>query len=76
MKKIILMAVILGLTAGTLAWAQSTTPVAGKNKGQLLHEQYLTQHPHHQKGYKPPRKIEGTAVKGAKQVSPLVVKNK
>jgi hypothetical protein len=76
MKKIILTAGILILTAGTLALAQSSTPGTAKpDKGQLLHEQNLAKHPHHPKGYKPPRKVEGTAVKGAKQVSPLVVKH-
>ncbi len=76
MKKIILAAVILfTAAAGTASWAQATQ---SKEKPQwvLDHEKDHAMGRHTKKA-KPVRKISGTAKRGAKQVSPLVLpKNK
>ncbi len=76
MKKILLAAVILfAASAGTVSWA---APIQKKEKPQwvLEHEKDHAMGRHLKKA-KPVRKVGGTAQRGAKQVSPLVLpKNK
>jgi hypothetical protein len=73
MKKILLAIAILVTSAGSGVWAQSTQ---GKEKPQWVLD-LEKNHWMHPKKTKPQRKISGAAVRGAKQVSPLVLpKNK
>ncbi len=75
MKKLLLAAIILfGAVPCWIARAQNTQ---GKQVPDWVVEHQKEQASgKHVKKTKPPRKIAGTAVKGAKQVSPPVVKKK
>jgi hypothetical protein len=75
MKKILLAAVILIITAPYALVLAQTTPAKEKPQWVLEQENEIAQ-THHSKKTRhiPKTKTGGTAVRGAKQVSPLVVK--
>ncbi len=73
MKKILLAACIFIIAAGAgiVVWAQQAPAIKEKPQWVLDHGKG------HAKKHKPVRKVSGTAKRGAKQVSPLVLpKNK
>jgi hypothetical protein len=73
MKKILWAAMVCWLAVPmTAAWSQAA-PAKEKPQWVLDHEKDFAQGRTHKKT-KPQRKVTGTAKRGAKQVSPLVVK--
>ncbi len=75
MKKILLAVVILfTAVVGTMVWAQTPRRIE-KPQWVLEHERDHSMGRHIKKA-KPVRKISGTAKRGAKQVSPLVLPKK